>query len=195
MLDPGFSCASNSQNIRNAAELCNSPCHGYTQPAWRSPKLCLSQQLPFGIALPAQSSVPARLSLQIQALLPQPWQRQMLLHWHLQAWLSSRGCHSHNVSLQRRLQPHTLGIYLAYGSPGSLRHSSGPNRCSPRQKCSPQGILFKKYLNICSLLCCFVKRHQKANKRAWSLHNPLTPPHYKWSQNRLMNYSQVKCKQ
>lgn len=61
---------------------------------------------------------------------------------------------------------HTLGIYLAYGSPGSLRHSSGPNRCSPRQKCSPQGILLKKYLNICSLLCCFVKRHQKANKRA-----------------------------
>lgn len=90
MLYPGFSCASNSPNIMNDAELCNSPCHGYTQPSWRSPKLCLFQQLTFGIALTAQSSVPARLSLQIQALLPQPWQRQMLLHWHLQAWLSSR---------------------------------------------------------------------------------------------------------
>lgn len=36
-----------------------------------------------------------------------------------------------------------------------------PSTCSHRQKCFSQGISLKKYLNICSLLYCCVKRHQK----------------------------------
>lgn len=195
MLYPGFSCASNLQNIMNDAVLCNSPCHGCTQPSWRSPKLCLFQQLTFGIALTAQSSDPARLSLQIQALLLQPWQRQMFLHLHLQAWLSSRlrshralGCRSParltGEELQSTHTEYLSSLWLSWEHWDTLQDLS---RCSPSQKCPPQGILLKKYLNICSLLCCCVKTNQKPNKRAWSLHNPLTPPHYKWFQNSLMN--------
>lgn len=194
MLYPGFSCASNLQNILNDAVLCNSPCHGYTQPSWRSPKLCFFQQLTFGIALTAQSSVPARLSLQIQELLLQPWQRQLFLHLHLQAGLSSRlrsqralGCHSPSC-LPERGTDDTLEYLSSLWL--SWEHRDSPQDLSTwslRRKCFSRGILLKKYLNICFLLCCCVKRHQKADERVWSLHNPLTPPHYKLSQNSLMN--------
>lgn len=184
MLYPGFSCASSSQNILNDAELCNSPCqvtHSLPEdhPNSASPSSC-------HVELLWQHKAQSQLG---SACRPSPGRGRCCCTGTFRLGSAA------NVSLHRRLQPHTLGVYLAHGSPGSLRHSSGPNRCSPRQKCSPQGILLKKYLNIHSLLCCCVKRHQKANKRAWSLHNPLTPPHYKWSQNCLMNYSQVKCKQ
>lgn len=138
MLYPGFSCASNLQNIMNDAVLCNSPCHGYTQPCWRSPKLRSFQQLTFGIALTAQSLVPARLSLQLQDLFLQPWQRQMFLHLQLQAWLSSRlrshraiGCHSPECLTWRGGTHHThWNIYPAYGSPGSPDNLQDLSRCS-----------------------------------------------------------------
>lgn len=92
-----------------------------------------------------------------------------------------------NVSLGEEALSTHWNIYLAYGSPGSTDSLQDPSRCSLREKCISQGILLQKYLNICSLLCCCVKRHQKGNKRAWVLHKPLTPPHYKWSRSSLMN--------